>query len=246
MAADAAVVNRALQLIGTRTTVTASELTGNTTNEAIQANLVYDQILAWCLGLFNWSFARKTAALTLLKTSSGTPIWTIPAQPSPPWEFEYQAPTDMIMPRWITDTAAVSNVYLGNAARFQMGYNLVSAVDRQVILTNVSSAVLVYTALIPLSTFWPWYFERLMSLALAESLCMALTGDKALTEGLYKKMMQQITIAEHANRAQGLIFDDATPEWVTAIGVNSPLERNINAVATPGRQAPSGDKPNGD
>ena len=37
------IVNRALQVIGTRTTVTAAELANQTSNEAIQANLILTQ-----------------------------------------------------------------------------------------------------------------------------------------------------------------------------------------------------------
>ena len=97
------VVNRALQTIGTRTTVTAAELTNQTTNEAIQANLILENMRDDLLRMAPWDCALKTANLTYITSVPGTPentspatqLWT-PGQPAPPWAYEYQYPVDCL------------------------------------------------------------------------------------------------------------------------------------------------------
>ena len=97
------VVNRALQTIGTRTTVTAAELANQTTNEAIQANLILENMRDDLLRMAPWDCALKTANLTYITSVPGTPentspatqLWT-PGQPAPPWAYEYQYPVDCL------------------------------------------------------------------------------------------------------------------------------------------------------
>lgn len=106
------IVNLALQTIGTRTTVTASELANGTSNEAIQANLIYDKYRDELLRMAPWDCALKTANLTYITSSPGTPENTSPAtslwrrgQPAPPWAYEYQYPVDCIKACWIVPAA---------------------------------------------------------------------------------------------------------------------------------------------
>ena len=95
------IVNRALQIPGTRTSVTDAELVANSTNEAIQANLVIDNIRRRLIRMAPWNFSTKTANLIYITSSPGTPentmaattLWQ-PGQPSPPWNYEYQYPND--------------------------------------------------------------------------------------------------------------------------------------------------------
>jgi hypothetical protein len=102
------IVNRALQVIGTRTTVSDAELAANSTNEAIQANLVYDNIRKRLLRMAPWNCALKTSNLAYISSVPGTPENTSPAtqlwapgQPSPPWAYEYQYPVDCLLACWI-------------------------------------------------------------------------------------------------------------------------------------------------
>jgi hypothetical protein len=102
------VVNRALQMIGTRTSVTDSELANNTSNEAIQANISLYELRDDLTRMAPWSFAQKTANLTYITSSPGTPenpiaqttLWG-PGQPMPPWNYEYQYPNDALRILWI-------------------------------------------------------------------------------------------------------------------------------------------------
>lgn len=102
------IVNRALQTLGTRTTVTDAELAGNLTNEAIQSNIIIFQLRDDLLRMAPWDCALKTANLNYISsvpgtpenTSPATPLWQ-PGQPAPPFSYEYQYPADCLRACWI-------------------------------------------------------------------------------------------------------------------------------------------------
>lgn len=105
------IVNRALQVIGTRTTVTDAELLANSTNEAIQANLIYDNIRKRLLRMAPWACGLITGNLVYITSVPGTPENTSGAtsmwqrgQPTPPWAYEYQYPVDCLRACWIIPT----------------------------------------------------------------------------------------------------------------------------------------------
>src|SRR5882724_688049 len=102
------ICNRMLQKLGTRTTVTDVEIANNTTNEAIQFNLMYTEARDTLLRKAPWNCAMRTANLVYITSQTGTPenqsaatnLWQ-PGQPAPPWAYEYQYPVDCLEPRWI-------------------------------------------------------------------------------------------------------------------------------------------------
>lgn len=103
MTSQTDIVNIALQYLGTRTTVSDAELTNNSSNEAIQANLVLTKLRDELLRMAPWDCAMNTANLTYISsvagtpenTSTGTTLWQ-KGQPSPPWSYEYQYPVDCL------------------------------------------------------------------------------------------------------------------------------------------------------
>ena len=103
-----AIVNLALQSFGSRTTVTAAELAANSTNEAIQANLTYDNTRDSLLRLAPWDCGMRIANLTYITSMPGTPensspttqLWQ-PGQPAPGWLYEYQYPADCLRACWL-------------------------------------------------------------------------------------------------------------------------------------------------
>lgn len=130
------IVNRALQTIGTRTTVTDAELAGNTTNEAIQANLIYDNVRQDLLRMAPWNCGLFTANLTYIASAPGTPENTsaatttwVPGQPSPPWAYEYQFPNDCLRACWVVPQYAtgfsggipITTAVTGGAPSFWQG-----------------------------------------------------------------------------------------------------------------------------
>lgn len=113
MVDKAAITNRALQVVGTRTTVTAAELLAGSTNEAIQTNLAYVALRNQLLRMAPWNCAFNTRNLTYITSVPGTPentatntdLWA-PGQPAPPWAYEYQYPVDCLLACWITPQTA--------------------------------------------------------------------------------------------------------------------------------------------
>lgn len=129
------VVNRALQAIGTRTTVTSAELAAASTNEAIQANLVLEAVRDDLLRMAPWNCALNYANLTLVtaapgtpeNTSTGTQLWA-KGQPPPPWSYEYQYPVDclracLVVPQFQTGFVGVpiTTAVTGGAPSFWQG-----------------------------------------------------------------------------------------------------------------------------
>ena len=108
MTAPLDIANRALQLIGTRTTMSATEFATNGSNEAIQTNLVINKLRDELNRMAPWDCVTKWANLTYIATTpgnpenanSGSPLWQ-PGQPAPPWAYEYQYPVDCLRARMI-------------------------------------------------------------------------------------------------------------------------------------------------
>ena len=108
MTTNTDIVNRALQSLGTRTTVTDAELAASITNESIQANIIMFQLRDDLARMAPWSSHLKTANLVYISsvpgtpenTSPATPLWQ-PGQPAPPFSYEYQYPVDCLRACWI-------------------------------------------------------------------------------------------------------------------------------------------------
>jgi hypothetical protein len=109
------ITNRSLQLLGTRTTIAnLSELS----NEAIQANLIINQLRDDLLRMAPWNFSFNFTTLNLITAAPGTPENTsaatstwVKGQPAPPWAYEYQYPVDclraqVIIPQFTTGFAS--------------------------------------------------------------------------------------------------------------------------------------------
>lgn len=120
------ICNRALQQLGTRTTVTDAELAANSTNEAIQFNLIYENSRDDLSRMAPWNCVFNYANLTYITSSPGTPENTSAAttlwekgQPAPPWAYEYQYPVDCLRACFIIP---------GNQTGFSGGVPITTAV----------------------------------------------------------------------------------------------------------------------
>lgn len=218
------IANRALQMVGLQKKLTS--LTQDSA-EAQAVSVTLDPIERWCFGLENWNFARVTA--TLSQTKVITPpvtTWTNTA-PALPWTHEYSLPSDFVRALYVTNSAAAAdtNSYAGEPQRFVIASGVVSATQQPVLLTNQTGAILVYTGFVSDPTVWPWYFERLAVVALAQAICVQLTSNMAMFQELTMKLEQQISISIQLNRSEGLYPGDATPEWIQALGINYPFRR---------------------
>lgn len=150
------IYNLALQALGTRTTLTSTQIANNSTNEAIQLNLVYNNIRDDILRLAPWDCAIRTANLVYITSSPGTPentsasttLWQ-PGQPPPPWAYEYQYPVDCLRACWIipaTQTGFASGVPIttavtGGASAFWQGQPVKFKVQTDLFLPVTAVAV---------------------------------------------------------------------------------------------------------
>lgn len=148
MVAQVDLVNEALQKLGTRTTVTAAQLAANTgSNEAIQANIIYDRTRKRLLRMAPWNCAFNSATLSLITAAPGTPENTSAAttlwqkgQPAPPWAYEYQRPRDCLFAAWVVPNLAtgfaggvpITTAVTGGAPSFWQGppVKFKSAIDQ--------------------------------------------------------------------------------------------------------------------
>jgi hypothetical protein len=218
------IANRALQMLGSRTNMTITEYNSMTSNEAIQINLIYSIVTDWCHAAANWNFARKTAALTISKSFTGSP-WTS-AQPPPPWINEYALPTDLIRAIYTTNNTITNpGQFDGQPQRFVIATDSIAAVQQQVLLSNQSVVNLVYTSRIADPTLWPALFERFAVASIANAVAFQLTGDHNIATQVREQMMSFFQIAEQQNKVEGLAYLDTTPEWTAAVGIQYPSRR---------------------
>lgn len=118
-------VNRALQIPGTRSVVNAAELANNTTNEAKEINKVLHPIRKQLLRMAPWGCGMTTENLVYITSVPGTPENSSPTQsqwrrgiPTPPWIYEYQYPSDCIVSCFIVpgdQTSSANQVPITNA-----------------------------------------------------------------------------------------------------------------------------------
>jgi hypothetical protein len=102
------IANRSLQLVGTRTNMSSSEFTNQTSNEAVQTNLIMFKLRDELNRMAPWDCVTKFANLTYITSvpttpenaQTGPPLWQ-PGIPVPPWAYEYQYPVDCLRARKI-------------------------------------------------------------------------------------------------------------------------------------------------
>ncbi len=120
MSTETDIVNRALQVMGSRTNVSPAELANAFTgapsgpysspisNEAINAALIMRKLRDELNRMAPWDCCTKWLPLTYITSLpttpenaiGGAPLWQ-PGTPAPPWAYEYQYPVDCLRARKI-------------------------------------------------------------------------------------------------------------------------------------------------
>lgn len=233
-ASEVSICNRALQAIGTRTTIAALS---EQSVEARNCNLIYADTRDEVLQMAYWNFAQKTNYLSLLKSAPGTPSnasstanqWST-AFPSPPWLYEYAYPVDCIQMSRIVQQ--IQNTYVGtpyttggsNGYPFMVGPGApfkvstdedVNHQQQNVILTNQYQAIGVYTKRITNPGLFGAQFVEALVQALAAKLAIALTGQVALANSKFVAANAVITQARASDGNEGLTVIDNMPDWIT-------------------------------
>lgn len=124
------IANRALQFLGSRTNMSLTEFNNQTSNEALQCQLIMFKLRDELNRMAPWNCTKKYANLTYISSQPGTPensasgptLW-VPGIPPPQWAYEYQYPVDCVRPRSIipqyTSLAGGTPIYpLGTVTGF--------------------------------------------------------------------------------------------------------------------------------
>jgi hypothetical protein len=251
MTAEIDVANRALQAIGTRTTI--ASLTENSP-EARQCSLTIEPIRDEILRMAPWNCATNFNALSLISAAPGTPEnptlstsqW-LKGQPPPPWSYEYAYPSDCLRPLWIVPqfstgfsagvpiTTAVTGggpqFWNGPPPRFKVaidqiinGVPAVGGADTRVILTNQENALLSYIKQITNPDVMDGMFVQAWVAALAGRLVWALSGNAQLANVKMQEANSYIALARQADGNEGLTVNDVTPDWIRVRGIDFPYD----------------------
>jgi len=250
--AEIDVANRALQAIGTRTTI--ASLTENSP-EARQCALSIEPIRDEILRLAPWNCATNTNNLALICAAPGTPenpsqgtsSWQ-KGQPPPPWAYEYAYPADCLRPLWIVPqfttgfasgvpittavTGGAPQFWNGPPVKFRVAIDQIGpsgkpsniGSDTKVILTNQEAAILTYIKQISDPNIMDALFVEAWVSALAARLVVALTGDKPLANMKLQEANSHIIAARQADGNEGLTINDVTPDWIRARGIDFPSD----------------------
>jgi hypothetical protein len=99
------IANQALASIGNRSVISALS---EQSNEAIQVNLVMNDVIQELLRMAPWDCAFNTNTLQLITATPGTPenpasgpVQWNKTLPAPPWSYEYAYPADCLRACWI-------------------------------------------------------------------------------------------------------------------------------------------------
>lgn len=238
MTSSVDITNRALQAIGTRSTIASMS---EDSNESNNASLCYAATRRELIRAAPWNFATATATLALIKRAGGGGPWQAAGSPPPGWDYEYVYPADCLRARRIVGCAAGatgpggSGVSLfpgglgtgqpglggagwggGAGVRFQVTTDLDPAGNPfTCILANVDQAILCYLRDVSVEDMWDPLFSEAMVYALGGRLALALTTDKAIAQLAFSRADAMILTARAADANEGMTVMDAPVDWIT-------------------------------
>jgi hypothetical protein len=223
------VCNMALLQMSNR--VQINSLNDNTP-AANAANLFYTPKTQALLRAAPWPFCRKQTVLTQYKAAivDGT---TSDDPPPQNWAYEYLRPADCLRARFLqpTLTTAQAGVPLTTSPNYTLpapnvptGVPFVDAMDVDtngnpipVILTNMQSAQLIYTAdLSQYPDMWDPMFLNAETAMLASFFAQALTGDQALVGGQVSIAKMALDAARAVAASESISSVDHIPDWMQA------------------------------
>lgn len=226
------IINRALLSIGTQSQVSSLNEGSAQANAAATLFTPTFESLARSA---NWNCLRKEAALTLIAAAMGTPEnvdgTTLPLPPVP-WLYQYAQPSDCLQMRFIVPSLPPPNagvpIYSVNVGaptwlpnKGSIPYAVAYATDSNnnpinVILTNQSQAIAVYTVNQPNPQIWDSLFQQAMVASLAAYFVPALSLHLPLMQmqiGIAEKIIQQARVRDGD---EGTTSMDHVPDWIRA------------------------------
>lgn len=193
--------NLALSAAGARGSISAEDETGR---EADLCRLWYPLIRDNALKAASWPCAKTYRALGLLATRDFNATW-VNTDPSPTWKYAYQAPSDLLAPRYLTTYAPFQRAFYTDQN--------VNSID-----TNQKQAVLHYIFRQEDVTKWDSGLENTVVSSLAAQICLPLNGKVTRARELLANANEAVLIAqtEIANESDEIY--EELPEWIAARG----------------------------
>lgn len=226
------VINRALLAIGSQAQVSSlNEGSAQANAAGTLFTPTYEQLARSA----PWNCLRKEATLTLIAAAQGTPEnpqgTSLPLPPVP-WLYQYAYPSDMLQMRFIVPSLQGSNAgvpifsvntgaptWLPNGG--QIPYAVALGTDANsntinVILTNQSQAIAVYTTNLPNPQFWDSLFQGAMVASLAAMFVPALSLHMGLMQVQIRLAEGLIQQARVRDGNEGVTSMDHVPDWMRA------------------------------
>tara|TARA_R110000751_G_scaffold137379_2_gene240811 strand:+ start:8928 stop:9530 length:603 start_codon:yes stop_codon:yes gene_type:complete len=180
------IANLALSNIGASSSI---EAFSEATAEANATDLWYDFARQSVLAAYPWGFAQKR--LTLAAHSDDPPDGV--------WVYRYQYPSDCLVARSIVNPSGAD----ADAVPFEIE----SSDDGSTIsiLTDMASAVLVYTWDLETTSLWSPHFVLTLSYLIAHFIAFPLTGKKTIQQDMLREYIGLLQQADalNANERQG-------------------------------------------
>ncbi len=243
MPSNVDICNRALSVIGTRSTIASMT---EATPEARACSIHFEAACRALLRLAPWSFARYQVNGALVAAAAGTPENSDGTGPLPldrNFSYEYAWPQDCVRLRRVLPppnppstgpnqnpvfpwpmpgfTASPFNVPtdLENKAPYQITLDYDGSGNQiKAILSNIEQAVIVYTALVDNPNLWDDEFSEAFVFMLASHLVGALIGDKQMDRALYEKAANAAITARAVDANEQPVSPQHTPDWIRVRG----------------------------
>jgi hypothetical protein len=157
----------------------------DTSPEAIQCNLFWDQARENLLREYPWSFAKRNQTLTL---TADPPVLG--------WQYIYAYPADCLLVRRLYSAYSLPNV----PDEYETA--LSSVTDARVIYSNTDQAYIEYTARIVDPTLFDPTFVEAFKYKLASLIAKPLTGNDSLSNDMLSKYQVYLERAKLLDAAE--------------------------------------------
>lgn len=226
------IINRSLLAIGSQAQVSSLN---EGSAQANAASTLFTPTFESLARSAPWNCLRKEATLTLLAAAQGTPEnpqgTTLPLPPTP-WLYSYAQPSDCLQVRFIipslpapnagvpifsVNTGAATWMANGEQIPYAVAYDTDSSNNPiNIILTNQSQAIAVYTVNQPNPQIWDSLFQAAMVASLAAYFVPALSLHMPLMSMQIKLAENMIQQARVRDGNEGTTNMDHRPDWMRA------------------------------
>jgi hypothetical protein len=193
------ICNMALSNVGAPGTI---ESIDEETPEAKECKLWFEGARIATLEAYNWTFARKSVALTAHAL----------AAPSNRWAFRYQWPSDCVASRELENPAGIEE----DAIPFDIEIAEIDGSDTLSIVTDLEAAVLIYTKDQRNLEMYSFHSVLMMSYRLGFFINPVITGKMETTNRMNKRFYDLLLEAPTQDAQLNVPRKERDPAWIRA------------------------------